>query len=132
MAYLTEETYTNIKNSVKNIAKKYGVKLTVSRERGMTDVVNVNVKSGSIDFISTFNERQRQLGHEAVGDKLRLSRHWYKENLEGKALDFATEVFAVLLNGNHDRSDSQSDYFDVGWYAYVNIGDWSKPYILTA
>jgi len=33
--------------------------------------------------------------------------------------------------GNHDRSDIQSDYFDVGWYKSVNIGKWNKPYEVT-
>jgi hypothetical protein len=33
--------------------------------------------------------------------------------------------------GNHDRSDIQTDYFDVGWYKSVNIGTWNKPYEVT-
>jgi hypothetical protein len=33
--------------------------------------------------------------------------------------------------GNHDRSDIQSDYFDVGWYVDVNVGAWNQPYELT-
>jgi hypothetical protein len=32
--------------------------------------------------------------------------------------------------GNHDRSDIQSDYFDVGWYVDVNVGAWNQPYEL--
>lgn len=30
--------------------------------------------------------------------------------------------------GNHDRSDIQSDYFDVGWYAYIHLGRWDRPF----
>ena len=37
-----------------------------------------------------------------------------------------------MNDGNHDRSDPQSDYFDVGWYVDVNIGKWNKPYTLVA
>jgi hypothetical protein len=33
--------------------------------------------------------------------------------------------------GNHNNSDVQSDYFDVGWYIDVNIGKWNKPYVAT-
>jgi hypothetical protein len=35
-----------------------------------------------------------------------------------------------MMVGNHDRSDIQSDYFDVGWYVDINIGRWNKPYAL--
>jgi hypothetical protein len=34
------------------------------------------------------------------------------------------------MEGNHDNSDIQSDYFDVGWYVEVNIGKWNKAYDL--
>jgi hypothetical protein len=36
------------------------------------------------------------------------------------------------MTGNHDRSDIQSDYFDVGWYVDVNIGSWNRPYEVEA
>ena len=42
------------------------------------------------------------------------------------------EVFAAMNEGNHDNSDIQSDYFNVGWYVAVNVGYWNKDYILTA
>ena len=32
---------------------------------------------------------------------------------------------------NHNNSDVQTDYFDVGWYIEINVGDWEKPYKLT-
>jgi hypothetical protein len=32
--------------------------------------------------------------------------------------------------GNWDKSDIQTDYFDVGWYIDVNVGRWDKPYAL--
>jgi hypothetical protein len=37
-----------------------------------------------------------------------------------------------LNTGNHDNSDSQTDYFDVGWYVDVKVGKWNKPYIVEA
>jgi hypothetical protein len=35
-----------------------------------------------------------------------------------------------MNDGNHDNSDIQSDYFDVGWYISINVGRWDKPYEL--
>jgi hypothetical protein len=40
-------------------------------------------------------------------------------------------IVAALNVGNHNRSDVQSDYFDVGWYVDVNLGRWDKPFIST-
>lgn len=37
------------------------------------------------------------------------------------------EIANVMNAGNYDRSDSQSDYFCVGWYVKIKIGDWGKP-----
>lgn len=37
-------------------------------------------------------------------------------------------IFTSLNTGNHDRSDTQTDYFDVGWYVEVSIGRWDRPF----
>jgi len=137
MAYLNDEIYQEIKANAKVIAKKYGLKMTVSRERGMTDSVYFNIKSGSIDFIQNYNETvSQQPGGFRNGspaeDYLDVNVYWFKEHFSGKALDCMTELMQVLNNKNHDRSDSQSDYFDRGWYSYIRVGKWSAPYQLAA
>jgi hypothetical protein len=48
------------------------------------------------------------------------------------ALDFMKEIFVAMNDGNWDKSDIQSDYFNVGWYVDVNIGKWDKHYIVEA
>jgi hypothetical protein len=40
------------------------------------------------------------------------------------------ELYAAMMDGNHDNSDIQTDYFDVGWYIDINIGAWNAPYTL--
>lgn len=57
-------------------------------------------------------------------------KEWLKTQDPGQALEFLKKAFAVLNNGNHDNSDISTDYFDVGWYVNVRIGEWNKPYIL--
>jgi hypothetical protein len=61
---------------------------------------------------------------------LDVNVYWYKEHFSGKALKFLQEVIPLMNAGNHDRSDIQTDYFDVGWYVDINIGKWNKPYAL--
>ena len=61
---------------------------------------------------------------------LDVNPYWYKEHFSGRALNFLKEVIPAMNNGNWDKSDIQSDYFNVGWYIDVNIGRWDKPYAL--
>ena len=47
---------------------------------------------------------------------------------EGALLNTFTAIRDAMMVGNHDRSDSQTDYFDVGWYIDINVGKWDKPF----
>jgi len=38
------------------------------------------------------------------------------------------KIFDAANSGNHDNSDTMTDYFDVGWYVHLNVGTWNKPY----
>jgi len=138
MAHLSKEMIANIKANVKTVCAKYGIKATVSIEGGFTPVLNVNIKSGEIDFISNYNEthHSKLLGPasrwEPAVNYVSVNPYHFKQNFSEKALDFLTEIYSVINEGNHDKSDSQTDYFDVGWYAYAHVGRWDKPYQLTA
>jgi hypothetical protein len=45
-----------------------------------------------------------------------------------KLLKIFESIKGAMMFGNHDNSDSQSDYFDVGWYIDINIGDNDSPF----
>lgn len=38
------------------------------------------------------------------------------------------KIVAALNTGNHDNSDPMTDYFDVGHYISLRIGDYGKPF----
>jgi len=61
-----------------------------------------------------------------------VNTYHFTNQFNGKALDFLRELNTVINEGNHDNSDSQSDYFDVGWYSRIHVGHWHKPYQLAA
>jgi hypothetical protein len=123
MAYMSQEKKAKIAPAVKAILKKYNVKASLAVRNHSTLVLNV--KQGSIDFINDFgnSEDAKQFG-------IQVNPYWYQEHFVGKSREFLTEVITAMNVGNHDRSDIQSDYFDVGWYVDVNIGQWNKPYAL--
>lgn len=132
MAYMNQEKKAKIAPVVKAICKKYGVKASLAVHNYSTLVLNI--KSGPIDFFDSINRIQSKRYDASrfspVEDSLQVNVYWYQENYDGKALDFLSEIVPALNDGNHDRSDSQSDYFDVGWYVDVNVGAWNKPYVL--
>ena len=123
MAYMNQEKKAKIAPAVKAILKKYNVKASLAVSNHMTLVLNV--KQGPIDFINDFGNSE-----DAAKFGIQVNPYWYKEHFVGESREFLTEVITAMNVGNHDRSDIQSDYFDVGWYVDVNIGKWNKPYAL--
>ena len=135
MAYMDQERKARIAVKIKEILKKHGVKGSLSTDRSS---ISLNLRQGGIDFIANLNETcgadyyQVARGFTAVQDKYhQVNPYHYEKHFSGQALAFLTEALAALNEGNHNRSDIQSDYFDVGWYVYLNIGKWDKPYVVT-
>ena len=139
MAYMSQENKAKIAPVVKAILKKYGVKGSLA-VRNHSSLV-LNIKSGPIDFVENFivTDSDKSYARHMEADQISYLRekrsidvnpYWYHEHFSGKAKKFLTEVFKAMNSGNHDRSDAQVDYFDVGWYVDVNIGKWNQPYEL--
>ena len=136
MAYMNQERKAERAPAIKAILKKYNVKGSLAVRNHMTLVLNI--KSGAIDFIGNFNKTVSSdfylsaRGFTPAEKSLDVNPYHYQNHFSGDAKAFMQEVFAVMNSGNHDRSDIQSDYFDVGWYVDVNVGQWNKPYALGA
>ena len=134
MAYVSQERKAQLAPSIKAICKKYGIKATIAVRHHSTLVVNI--KQGKIDFIGNYNEvnaarpRPEHLPFQPATKSIDVNPYWYHEHFSGDALAFLSELIPAMNAGNHDRSDPQTDYFDVGWYIDVNIGRWDKPYAL--
>ena len=116
MAYMSQDNKKSLAPKIKEICKKYGIKATLGVRHHSTLVLNI--KEGIIDF--DLNDREY----------LQVNVYHYKSRFKGKALEFMSELIPAMNIGNHDNSDVMSDYFDVGWYVDINIGQWDKPYKL--
>ena len=129
MAYVSQELKARIAPRIKEILSKHGLKGTMGVRHHSTLVLKVS--SGPIDFIGNYNEvsAQRPEGRQAT-NSLDINRYWYQEHFTGRAKECLGELLEALNDGNHDRSDIQSDYFDVGFYVDLKIGTWDKPYQL--
>ena len=124
MAYVSQELKAKLSPLIKSICKNYGVKASLAVSNHSTLVLNI--KSGSIDFFKSYN---RDLDKPENGN-IQVNPYWYNDDFDGAAKEFLSEVITAMNEGNFDKSDSQTDYFHVGWYVNVNIGQWDKPYEL--
>lgn len=128
MAYFNQEMKAEKAKEISKLAKEYGVKLTLAVRHHSTFVCNI--KSSSIDFFGEINEDYWHQAEEVKARKYMNPSHINDAFLDGKARDFLKKLKKVMMEGNHDNSDTMTDYFDVGWYVDIKIGNYDKPYQL--
>jgi hypothetical protein len=121
MSYVSQELKAKIAPKVKEILKKYKVKGSLAVNHHSTLVLNI--KEGALDMYQDFAKPE-----DAAKFGIQVNPYWYKDHFAGKTKAFLSEVIPAMNDGNWDKSDIQSDYFNVGWYVSVNIGKWNKPY----
>ena len=135
MAYMNQEKKSKLAPAIKAHCKKHGVKASLGVNNHSTLVVNI--KSGPLDFCQNFYDANVQIHAQRFPnnpmqkpENIQVNEFWTHEHYTGKCEKFLTELVRLMNIGNHDNSDVQTDYFDVGWYVNINIGNWNKPYEL--
>ncbi len=129
MAHITQEDKKRLAPQIKAVLKKYKIKATISVQHYMK--LNVNIKSGVLDFFADSTIYESDRGHMSINE------YYIDEHHTGDIRDFLLEL-KDAMNGvgtdeeNYNNDDIQSDYFDRGWYISINIGKYDKPYILEA
>lgn len=132
MAYYSQERKKSVAPKVRALLKEYGLKGSLSV--GNHSTVRLTIREGNMDVIAnhlmTMKDSHKKTYHTIHDSYLDVNVYWYKEHFSGKVLEFLEKVITVLNEGNHDRSDIMTDYFDVGWYVDVQFGRWDKPYLV--
>jgi len=133
MAYMSQETKAKIAPKIKAILARNGLKGTLAVRNYSTLVLNI--KAGKIDFIKNFNETcqtefGRRVSFTPATTSIDVNPYHFRDHFSGKAKQALEQLLAAMQEGNWDKSDVQTDYFNVGWYVDVNIGKWNKPYEL--
>lgn len=131
MAYMNQERKATIAAELKKIIPA-GWKYSLSVRHHSTIVLTI--AAAPVDFIAEANERNRKMAERTGGtfyevkDSFDLNHHHFDAAdwpQSGKVME---KIIRALNKGNHDRSDLQTDYFDVGWYIDISIGRWNKPF----
>ncbi len=141
MAYITKEQVQEKRHLIYALCKKYNVSATVSGSNSST--LTVTIRKGTIDFLGNYVDTvgndwlncQQQKDNALFYKKrgyMTVNHYCLDWQFTGIAMDFMLELLEIMKIGHYDHSDSVADYFDVAWYIGINVGDWNKPYVLTA
>lgn len=133
MAYMNQDKKRVIKAAIDKIAKPYGIKYSLRVRNNMTIVCTIT--AAPIDFIGNFAA--------VTGDKFQLNgkphdyisvnSYWYQDHFTGKPREIIGQlVDALKAAGYYDNSNAQIDYFDTAYYFDLNIGEYGRPFKLTA
>ena len=124
---MSQEKKSQIAPVVKEILKKYGLKWTLSVENYSTLVLKIS--AWSINFKEYLTDRSSNSVYQNWYH-INVNVYWIDEWFEWIAKDALMELYDAMMVWNHDNSDAQVDYFDVGWYVDIKIGKWDKDYVL--
>jgi hypothetical protein len=132
MAYMSQQKKALLAPRIKELLKKYGCKGSVSVRNH--SVLVCTISAGTLDFIGNMLEVKSSKAPPLCSAPTHLSVNpfWLQEHYSGKCREFLMQLRDIMNDGNHDRSDIHTDFFDVGWYLDINIGKWDRPYVLTA
>jgi len=120
MAYITTEKTASIREELKIcFPAKEGWKLSVSQRDHQ--VLTVCILKAPMKFWKPGVE---------TGNGYNVNLNCYGSNdvYTQKGREVLTTMFEIINKGNYDNSDISTDYFDVGYYSYIKIGDWNKKF----
>lgn len=121
MAYMDQERKALLAAELKKVMPA-GWKYSLAVRNHSTIVLTIT--EAPFDLMAVVVQpSSRESGHYQVNNHHPLE--CFTDECVGEAFK---AIVAALNAGNHDRSDSYTDYYDVGWYVDVQIGRWNKPF----
>ena len=118
MAYVSQTDKKELAPGIKAVLKKYKMKASIAVRNHST--LCVNIRSGVIDF-------DTRDGYDDV------NVYWIDTHYSGIARDFLNELLDAMKGPKYfNNDDSMTDYFSRSHYTDINVGQWNKPYNLTA
>ena len=119
MAYVSQDLKRKLSPNIKAVLKKYNLKGTIGVRHHSTLVVTI--RSGAMDLSETNNRGEVMTSYS-------VNEYGIEDRYNDQRLHLFKELYNAMNDGNWDKSDIQTDYFNVGWYTDVRVGEWNKPY----
>lgn len=134
MAYMNQEKKKVLAAELKKAVAGFGLKYSLRVHHHSSIIMTIS--EGPIDFFKNAQDVRdakpcpEHLRNIRETGSMQVNTYWIDEHFTGAAKAALSAAKAALSIGNHDRSDIQTDYFDVGWYVDIHVGQWNKPYKL--
>ena len=127
MAYVSQEDKKKLAPAIKAVLKKYKMKGTLAIRHHSSLVCNI--KSGELDVIGAL-----PVSEYGPRDYIQVNPYWISENYDcPTVVAFLTELKAAMEGPDFFcEDDSMTDYFHRSHYIDINVGTFSKPYVLEA
>jgi hypothetical protein len=122
MAFMDQNKKKEIAAELKKVVPK-GWKYSLSVHNHTS--ITMTIKSAPIDLIGL----HKNLSSNVKGH-VQLNEFCLDRAYEGELLETMQNIVKALNTGNFDKSDSQTDYFHVGFYADLNLGRWDKDFVV--
>lgn len=148
MAYMCQENKAKLAPGIKRVLANYGLKGSLRVSGNST--LCLTITSGDLDFIGNFVEVLRNevatmdktdhrtrwmhdsISQTLVSQTISVNEYHLKKQFTGRCLAALSELLDAMNVGNWDKSDIQTDYFNIGWYVSMNVGKMGKPYQLNS
>ena len=115
MAYISKEEVKERRDAIKKaFPTKEGWKFSVTQQHYST--IRVVIREAPIELIPN--------GECSTVNHFGLGRNKYPEEIEA----VYQKITDIVMRGNHDNSDPMTDYFDVGWYYDLQVGEWDRKF----
>ena len=137
MAWMNQEKKAKIAAAVKAVNARYpdlGVRYGLSVQNHMA--ITMRIRSANVDLIANAIEANPQrFGCEGRDEMIRgrsldVNPYHLEKQFHGTVLEYFQEIVDALNTDNHNRSDIMTDYYDVGHYINIRIGDWDKAFVI--
>jgi hypothetical protein len=128
MAYVDQTKKSQIAAELKKVMPQ-GWKYSLAVRHHSTIVCTVS--AAPLDLIGAFKASDHFDPKTATHTEVN-PYHYASQITDECVADVLHLVLGALNTDNYNRSDSQSDYFDVGHYVDLLIGRWDKPFVCTA
>lgn len=136
MAYVNQERKAKIAANLKKVMPE-GWKYSLAVRNHSTLVLTI--RQAPVDLLGNIRETTSKMdyafayGNKApeVGTYWDVNTYYIDRQFSGDVLATMQAIDVAMNDGNHDNSDIQTDYFDVGWYVDIKIGKWDDPFLDT-
>ena len=132
MAHMNQEKKAKIAAQLKKVVPStWKYSLSVHNHSSIAMLI----KSAPINLIDIYTVKRCSEGVRSSAlsnGYLDMNPYSYKDHFAGELLATMDGIFKALNLDNYDKSDHQSDYFDVGHYVGLSAGRWDKPFVVSS